>query len=290
MSAASAVVDKSPPAPPLQVFDAEAEKPLNSERRLDKGKGKATEADLVDSPAPMSPSLPKLSLTTEPDSEDVQNQNRRVLFANREFTHKEISELLTKAKSDMLSNQPSLFGFRYKEHFDGKKICQWLLDNVTEFKNDPNLVLRAARGLMEAGYLKRIGEPGNKFDDSDQVDYELILAQSPSVQAGTNSPPVASPLQRFAPELAKTSGALVDIVSKALSSSAEPPFVRCRREATNAEGEYRKAIRSLDRHRLKLEEMIETTLKSLQGWESDRLHAVKSGTQALDRFSASSHS
>ena len=61
-------------------------------------------------------------------------------------------------------------------------------------------------------------------------------------------------MQRIAPEIAKTSGMLVDIVSKEWASNAEPPFIRHRREATNAEAEYRKAIRILDRHRLKLEE------------------------------------
>lgn len=91
-------------------------------------------------------------------------------------------------------------------------------------------------------------------------------------------------MQRIAPELAKTSGTLVDIVSKAWTSNTEPPFIRRRREATNAESDYRTAVRSLDRHRLKLEERIEETLKALQTWESDRLHAVKSGTPINDRF------
>ena len=98
------------------------------------------------------------------------------------------------------------------------------------------------------------------------------------------SPRAPSPLQRIAPEIAKTSGTFVDIVSKAWASSAEPPFIRYRREATNAEAEYRKAIRSLDRHRLRLEERVEETLKALQTWESDRLHAVKSGTSVHDLF------
>jgi hypothetical protein len=91
-------------------------------------------------------------------------------------------------------------------------------------------------------------------------------------------------LQLIAPELVKTSGTFVDIVSKAFASSAEPPFIRRRREATFAEAEYRKAIRILDRHRLKLEERIEGTLKEIQTWENSRLHAVKSGTQILDQF------
>lgn len=89
-------------------------------------------------------------------------------------------------------------------------------------------------------------------------------------------------MQRIAPELAKTSGTFVDIVSKALGSSAEPPFIRRRREATLAEAEYRKAVRSLDIRRLMLEEKIEAILRDLQSWETDRLRAVKSGTHVLD--------
>ena len=88
-------------------------------------------------------------------------------------------------------------------------------------------------------------------------------------------------MQRIAPEIAKTSGTFVDIVSKAWGTNAEPPFIRRRREATNAEADYRKAIRALDRHRLKLEERIEELLKALQTWESDRLHAVKSGARVI---------
>ena len=76
----------------------------------------------------------------------------------------------------------------------------------------------------------------------------------------------------------------MDIVSKAWGSNAEPPFIRRRREATTAEADYRKAVRALDRHRLKLEERIEELLKALQAWESDRLHAVKSGTQVFNSW------
>ena len=96
------------------------------------------------------------------------------------------------------------------------------------------------------------------------------------------APLSASPLQRIAPEIAKTSGTFVDIVSKACGSNAEPPFIRSRREATTVETDYRKAVRALDHHRLKLEERIEELLKALQSWESDKLLAVKSGTRAVD--------
>lgn len=109
----------------------------------------------------------------------------------------------------------------------------------------------------------------------------FTLGQPPPLLAETKSPPVASSLQRNSPDITKTPGVFVDMVSKAWASSAEPPFIRRRKEATTAEADYRKGVRSLDCHRLKLEERIEETLESSQGWESERLHAVKNGARAL---------
>ena len=54
-------------------------------------------------------------------------------------------------------------------------------------------------------------------------------------------------------------------------------MIRARREAEQADQEYRVAIRKLDRQRLGLEERIEDVLKTLQKWELDRLRAVKTG-------------
>ncbi|KAF9646360.1 hypothetical protein BDM02DRAFT_3099970 [Thelephora ganbajun] len=285
-STASAITDKSPPAPPLQVFDAEDEKSPNPEPRLNKGKGKATEADLSASPPPLSPPLPpKLSVTvSEPESEkDVGKESQKVLLAGLPFNHQQISALLTRAKAEM-PLRPVRFPIlgEYQDCFAGEEFVGWLLENVPEFQKDLDIVLVAARELTEReDLLRRLGEFGNKFDNADDVFYQFrpkafTLGLPPSAQTGTKSPLAASPLQRIAPEIAKTSGSFVDIVSKAWASSAEPPFIRCRREAANAEAEYRKAVRALDRHRLKLEEKIEETLKALQTWESDRLHAVKS--------------
>ena len=78
----------------------------------------------------------------------------------------------------------------------------------------------------------------------------------------------------------KTTGNFVSLVSKALNNSAasnEPPYIRARQEADEADKAYRIAVRRLDRHRLALEERIEETLKLLQRWESERLRAVKTG-------------
>lgn len=102
----------------------------------------------------------------------------------------------------------------------------------------------------------------------------LTFGQAPSQPTRSPLEVVASPL---AENLAKTSTSFVNIVSKALNSSAEPPFLRLRREAEAADKDYRTAVRRLDRQRLGLEERIEDMLKALQKWETERLRAVKTG-------------
>ena len=52
----------------------------------------------------------------------------------------------------------------------------------------------------------------------------------------------------------------------------------------SAETEHHNAVRTLDCHRLKLEERIEEALRTLQGWESDGLHVVKSGMRFVNLF------
>lgn len=74
----------------------------------------------------------------------------------------------------------------------------------------------------------------------------------------------------------KRSGTLANVVAKALNTShAEPVYIKARREAEEADQEYRVAVRRLDRQRLRVEEKVEETLKMLQKWETERLRAVK---------------
>ena len=173
--AASAIPDKSPPAPPLPVFDAEVEKPHNPETRLDKGKGKATQVDLTASPPSLSPPLPpRLTVTTEQDSEkDAENQ--KVLLAGLPFTCPQISSLLTRAKAEM-PLRPVRFPIlgEYKECFSGEEFVGWLLENVPEFQKDLDIVLVAARDLTERDdLLRRLGEFGNHFDNAADVFYQF---------------------------------------------------------------------------------------------------------------------
>jgi hypothetical protein len=76
----------------------------------------------------------------------------------------------------------------------------------------------------------------------------------------------------------KQTANFTNFVTKALNAGqTEPAHVRARRESDEADQAYRLAVRKLDRQRLRLEEGIEETLKTLQKWEVERLRAVKTG-------------
>ena len=110
-STTSAMSDDKPPAPPLQVFDAEIEKSPNPKPRLDRGKGKATEVDLAVSLPSLSPPLsPQLTVTiSEPESGNgAEGESQKVFLAGLPFTHKQISALFMHAKADM-SLRPARF-------------------------------------------------------------------------------------------------------------------------------------------------------------------------------------
>ena len=165
----------TPQDPPLQVFDAETEKSLNVEPRLDKGKGKATAADLAASPPPLSPPLPKLTVTTsEPESEtDVESQ--KVLLAGLPFTYLQISALLRRAKSEMVLQTAEfpILG-KYQDSFTGNQFADWLLEKVPDFQRDRNIVLVAAKELTSReDLLRRLGQFGNEFEDSEDAYYNF---------------------------------------------------------------------------------------------------------------------
>lgn len=65
------------------------------------------------------------------------------------------------------------------------------------------------------------------------------------------------------------------------SGNTQPPYIRAREEAQEADDVYRTAVRNVDRQRLALEDRIEDSLKLLQRWEMDRLRAIKDGKNAV---------
>ncbi|KAH9851942.1 hypothetical protein C2E23DRAFT_214849 [Lenzites betulinus] len=282
-----------PPPPPEVQFDADAEEEKQTTPKLDKGKGRATDSggstpQRIKSPPPMQlpPAAekvapPKLETAPVPPPPPPPMD-----IAGISMTPAEVSALMKRAKEE-LPLRPVRFPLigEYQDCFSGEEFASWVNANVKALQGNLDHAEVFARVLTEKhNLLRRLGELGNDFENMDNAFYQFrpkaftldapaTPAKNPAVAAA-----VLTPIDKLSPltqNIAERTGGLANLVSKAFTASAEPPYVRARRDADIADKDYRIAVRKLDRQRLGLEERIEDTLKTLQKWELDRLRAVK---------------
>lgn len=96
-------------------------------------------------------------------------------MAGLPFTQQQISAFLTRAKAEM-PLRPVRFPIlgEYKDCFSGEEFVAWLLENVPEFQKDLEIVVVAARELTEReDLLRKLGEFGNHFENTDDVFYQF---------------------------------------------------------------------------------------------------------------------
>ena len=252
--------------------------------KVDKGKGKAVAEQpgsvISDSPSSSSLQLSPETLAVKTSLPSLPELPEPILLAGLSLPPATVSDLLSRASSELKLRPIRVPILGEYNCFTGEEFVNWLNANVQGFGGNIDLVEQAAQELTEReGLLRRIGDIGNAFEPVDDAFYQFRpkafeLGKSPSKEEPPASPARLAPV---AGNFMKRSNTLFNAVSKALTTnpSAEPIHVRARLEADAADREYRIAVRKLDRQRLGLEERIEDTLKLLQRWETERLHAVK---------------
>ncbi|KAF8347678.1 hypothetical protein F5887DRAFT_953662 [Amanita rubescens] len=214
--------------------------------KMDKGKGKAVEADEVASPMPLSPVAPA----------------KPIVLGGMTFTLAAVSQMLARAASE-LPLRPVRFPLlgEYQDTFTGEEFVTWLQE-----------------GVKEHGLLRRLGEFGNQFQGSDDAFYQFRPKAFDLEGRKTLERRSSSSIKGLqADNILKHTNNIVNMVTKALNTNpnGDPTHIRARNEADEADKTYRIAVRKLDRHRLALEERLEETLKTLQKWEAERLRAIK---------------
>ncbi|TBU60977.1 hypothetical protein BD310DRAFT_874563 [Dichomitus squalens] len=295
-----------PPPKPEVHFDADEEEKHTP--KVDKGKGRASDVgsgvstpQRMLSPPPLDPPMPPAKVAPpQLETNPVPPPPLPPLnIAGVLMTPAEVTAMLKKAK-EQLPLRPVRFPLlgEYQDCFSGEEFASWLNDNVKAFNGNLDHAEVAARVLTEKhNLLRRLGELGNDFENADDAYYQFrprafsldappAAANNGKLSAGTPAQvltPIEQRLSPLAQNVVNRTGGLASLVSKAFAGNGEPAHVRARREADNADKEYRVAVRKLDRQRLGLEERIEETLKILQKWELDRLRAVKT---ALTQYQA----
>src|SRR6266478_3234207 len=251
--------------------------------KVDKGKGKAIteepESTITNSPPSLSPQRSPEILAIKTASSSLPEPPEPIILAGLSLPPTAVSELLSRASSELnlRSIRVPILG-EYNNCFTGEEFVYWLNKNVQGFGGELDHAEQAARELTEReNLLRRIGDLGNAFEPVDDAFYQFRpkafeLGKLPSKEEPPLSPTKLAPV---AGNFMKRSNGFLNVVSKALAAnpSAEPLHVRTRLEADAADREYRISVRKLDRQRLGLEERIEETLRILQRWETERLHA-----------------
>jgi len=143
--------------------------------KVDKGKGKERDyGDLVPvaaSPPPMSPIPPPKDIPGSPMPVIPQP----ILLAGLSLPPIAISQLLARAATE-LPLRPVRFPLigEYQDAFTGDEFVSWLQENVQGLGGSLDRAEEAARDLTERdGLLRRLGELGNLFEDSDDAWYQL---------------------------------------------------------------------------------------------------------------------
>jgi len=144
------------------------DKPDDPAPKMDKGKGKAVEADEVVSPMPLSPVAPAKVLPESTAPEPM-------VLGGITFTPAAVSQMLARATSE-LPLRPVRFPLlgEYQDTFTGEEFVTWLQESVKEFAGNIDLAEEAAEALTEQhDLLRRLGEFGNQFQGSDDAFYQF---------------------------------------------------------------------------------------------------------------------
>jgi hypothetical protein len=161
-------------APPAVPSDADAA----TAQRVDKGKSRAVEGQqsipsspILSSPTPMSPMLPPRVVDHPPGVPAT----APIILAGLSFAPSAVSQLLLRAQAE-LPLKPVRFPLigEYQESFTGEEFVGWLNENVPGFGRNLDRAEDAARELTEReGLLRRLGELGNQFEQSDEAFYQF---------------------------------------------------------------------------------------------------------------------
>jgi hypothetical protein len=137
--------------------------------------------------------------------------------------------------------------------------------------------------LVDAGYLRLIGNMGNTFANSSRMNYQW---RSKAFQI-SGIPEKKKPLLRVSSMASADSpidNPAINAVSEMISTwnplnnpyPNETPADKLRREARESDERYQAAVQKLDLVRCKLEEEIIDHLRFMERCELDRLKAIKS--------------
>lgn len=153
----------------------------------------------------------------------------------------------------------------------GSDIVSWLQDNVTS--GNMAIAEQFGQDLIQNGFLRLVGQVGNKFANSSVLNYQWKKA---AFQKARVEKPGSGKENAFSPFVSEyLSGTINNYLNNSNPYPDETPLQKLQREVKELDKKYRDAVIKLDDARCELEEGIFEHLSSMERCESNRLHAIK---------------
>lgn len=154
----------------------------------------------------------------------------------------------------------------------GSDIVSWLQDNVTS--GNMAIAEQFGQDLIQNGFLRLVGQVGNKFANSSVFNYQWKKAAFQT--AHMEKPGAGAKENAFSPFVSEyLSGTINNYLNNTNQHPDETPMQKLQREVRELDTKYRNAVIKLDDARCELEEGIFEHLSSMERCESNRVHAIK---------------
>lgn len=239
--------------------------------------------------AQQSPNMPGTANTsiTEAGSEQSEDilTSEELVLNNKVYNSEEAQQLIARMLNEIPRNSVkiSILG-TYENVTTGSNITEWLQKNV-EGSQSTSTSERIGQELIDAGFLRLVGQVGSKFANSSVMQYQWRPRSFEFAGLGHRS----SALDSFSAATESWSETVTGYWRR--TGNKEEDYEnreKLAREVRELDQKYRKNVAILDNVRCEVEELIVGHLQFMERCELDRLKAVKA--VVLDFLAALSNS
>lgn len=249
-----------------RVLDEALQAEENGEEQTEDGAKTAASSPpkLVTSPEPPKPIARVDSVVAE------EEKNEPVELAGVVYTQPELQELLVRLLNEVPQHNVKVPIMGTYDHVStGADVVSWLVKNKTG--NELGTAEAIGQDLVQNGFLRLIGQVGNKFLNSSQLNYQwkkIAYIRANMLKDDQKD-------QAFAPSFVGEyiSGTINNYLNN--PHPDETNLQRLKREVAEMDAKYKDAVIKYDDARCLLEESIIDHLVFMEKCEKDRLNAVK---------------
>ena len=236
-----------------------------------------------DTASPKSAQTPTIKL---PEAQQDEEEDEPIEIGDESYSPEQVKKILTHALNTIGLGEVKvpILG-TYQNISTGSEITEYIREHMSAATT--NLAEKIGQDLVNAGFLRLVGNVGSTFANSSRMNYQW----RPKVFKITGLPDnkrIPDRVSSFGSVAGNAdspiTGSMGEILSTTLNSQWNPlnnpypnetPGDRLRRESRESDERYKTSVRRLDELRCQLEEKMIDHFKFMERCELDRLKAIK---------------